>query len=150
MSSYITQYFFEDLIENYKNIRKILYLDIAPNLYVGTQYLKSFYGDAVVDYKSLKDLNSIKFSANNDLEIFCITPWQIELFESPIDIFMNSHSFVEMPDFIVQNYVDKFNEFPGSKHSAIALNTYDGYDKKTIHPDELPKVFKNRKFEYFD
>ena len=63
---------------------------------------------------------------------------------------MNSHSFVEMPDFIVQNYVDKFNEFSGSKHSAIALNTYDGYDKKTIHPDELPKFFKNRKFEYFE
>ena len=29
------------LIENYKNLKKFVYLDIPPNLYVGTQYLKS-------------------------------------------------------------------------------------------------------------
>ena len=36
------------LLENYNNIRKVIYLDIPPNLYVGTQYLKAFFGDAVV------------------------------------------------------------------------------------------------------
>ena len=51
------------VLENYKNIRKVLYLDIPPNLYVGTQYLKAFYGNAVSDYRTLKTLDSIKFSS---------------------------------------------------------------------------------------
>ena len=138
------------LLENYKNIRKVLYLDISPNLYVGTQYLKAFYGTAVFDYRALKHLDSIKFSADNNIEIFCIAPWQIEKFESEIDIFMNSCSFVEMPKNVVKNYVSKFNKFPKSINTAIALTTYDGFNlNTTFHPNELPKFFKDRKFDYF-
>jgi putative sugar O-methyltransferase len=139
------------LLENYKNIRKILYLDIPPNLYVGTQYLKAFYGTAVFDYRATKHLNSIIFSENDNVEIFCIAPWQIEKFESAVDVFMNSRSFVEMPKDVVKNYVDKFNGFPESNNAAIALTTYDGFDlNTTFHPSELPKFFKDRKFDYFE
>ena len=139
------------LLENYKNIRKVLYLDIPPNLYVGTQYLKAFYGTAVFDYRALKHLDSIKFSADDNIEIFCIAPWQIEKFESAVDIFMNSHSFVEMPNNVVKNYVDKFNGFPESINAAIVLTTYDGFNlNTTFHPSELPKFFKDRKFDYFE
>lgn len=139
------------LLENYKNIRKILYLDIPPNLYVGTQYLKAFYGTAVFDYRATKHLDSIKFSENDNVEIFCIAPWQIEKFESAVDIFMNSHSFVEMPNDVVKNYVDKFNGFPESINAAIALTTYNGFNlNTTFHPSELPKFFKDRKFDYFE
>ena len=139
------------LLENYKNIRKVLYLDIPPNLYVGTQYLKAFYGDAVVDYKTLRNNTTIKFSPNDKLEIFCIMPHQIERFNSEIDIFMNSHSFVEMPKNVVKNYVDNFYKFPNSKNAAIALTTYDCFDlTTTFHPNELPKFFDKRKFDYFE
>ena len=138
------------LLENYKNIKKVLYLDIPPNLYVGTQYLKSFYGQAVFDYRDLKSRDSIKFSHDKDLEIFCIAPWQIEIFESMIDIFMNSHSFVEMPREVVKNYADNFKKFPDSVNSAIALATYDVFDlSQTLHPNELPKFFGGSKFDYF-
>ncbi|MBN2140667.1 MAG: putative sugar O-methyltransferase [Desulfovibrionaceae bacterium] len=138
------------LLENYKNIKKILYLDIPPNLYVATQYLKSFYGARVFDYRALRDLDSIKFSEDDNIEIFCIAPWQIENFMSPIDIFINSNSFVEMPKNIVQNYVDKFNGFPESKDAAIAMTTYDGFGDATLHPNELPKFFKDREFDCFE
>jgi putative sugar O-methyltransferase len=139
------------LLENYKNIRKVLYLDIPPNLYVGTQYLKAFYGTAVFNYRDLKHLDSIKFAADDNIEIFCIAPWQIEKFESAVDIFMNSHSFVEMPNNIVKNYVDKFNGFHESINAAIALTTYDDFDlNTTFHPSELPTFFKDRKFDYFE
>lgn len=139
------------MLENYKNIKKVLYLDIAPNLYVGTQYLKAFYGSAVRDYSSLKELNSIEFSADDSLEIYCITPWQIEKFRSKIDIFINSHSFVEMPGDVVQNYVDKFNNLPGAEDAAIALTTYDGFDTSTtLDPTLLPLFFKSREFENFE
>lgn len=137
------------LIENYPNIRKILYLDIPPNLYVGTQYLKAFYNDSVIDYCFLNSLDSICFSENHNLEILCIAPWQIENFTSPIDVFLNSHSFVEMPKKIVKNYIEKFKHFPKSDDSQIALNTYNGFDHKTINPDELPKFFKNKPFTSF-
>jgi len=139
------------LLENYKNIRKVLYLDIPPNLYVGTQYLKAFYGKAVFDYKALAHLDSIKFSTDDNIEIFCIAPWQIEKFQSEVDIFMNSNSFVEMPRNVVKNYVDKFNRFPGSENAAVALSTYSNFDlNTTFHPNELPKFFYNKEFESFE
>jgi putative sugar O-methyltransferase len=139
------------LLENYKNIRKVLYLDIPPNLYVGTQYLKAFYGTAVFDYKDLKDFDSIKFSTDDNIEIFCVAPWQIEKFEGTLDIFMNSNSFVEMPKNVVKNYVDKFNKFRESINAAIALTTYDSFNlDATFHPSELPVFFKDRKFDYFE
>ncbi len=139
------------LLENYRNIRKVLYLDIPPNLYVGTQYLKAFYGTAVFDYRALKHLNPIKFSADDNIEIFCIAPWQIEKFESAVDVFINSRSFVEMPNNVVKNYIDNFKAFPESINSAVALSTYDCYDlHTTFHPKELPKLFDDRKFDYFE
>jgi putative sugar O-methyltransferase len=139
------------LLENYKNIRKVLYLDIPPNLYVGTQYLKAFYSAAVFDYRALRHLDSIRFSSDDNIEIFCITPWQIEKFKSAVNIFLNSHSFVEMPKNVVKNYVDNFNSFPHSEDSEIALTTYDGYDlNTTFHPDDLPKFFEGRRFDYFE
>ncbi len=139
------------LLENYKNIRKVLYLDIAPNLYVGTQYLRAFYGNAVVDYKDLRGQESIKFSANNDLEILCITPWQIEKIEGEIDIFMNSNSFVEMPKSVVKNYVGNFKRLPNSKDSAVVLSTYRDFDPNTtLNPYDLATIFEDRKFEIFE
>ncbi len=137
------------LLENYKNIKKVLYLDIPPNLYVGTQYLKAFYGDAVYDYSMLKDCQEIKFSENDSREIFCIAPWQIEKFTSSIDIFMNSHSFVEMPKEIVKNYVNHFQKLPAAEDSAVVLISYDNFDvKTTLPPSDLPGFFDNRIFVY--
>jgi putative sugar O-methyltransferase len=138
------------LLENYKNIKKVLYLDIPPNLYVGTQYLKAFYGAAVSDYRALRQRDPIKFSENDDLEILCIAPWQIERFEGAVDVFTNSCSFVEMPTGVVKNYVDKFNKFPESINAAIALIAYDHFDSSTIHPSELPKFFIGREFDCFE
>ena len=139
------------LLENYKNIKKVLYLDIPPNLYTGTQYLKAFYGKAVYDYRSLKHLDKIKFSADDNVEIFCIAPWQIENFISPIDIFMNTNSFIEMPNKVVENYTNKIVGFHGSMDTAIALTSYDGFDlNTTIDPNELPKFFPDRKFNDFE
>jgi len=134
------------LLENYPNIRKVLYLDIPPNLYVGTQYLKSFYGDYIFDYGRLKAWNTTSFSENDELEIFCIAPWQIEKFKDHIDLFANSNSFVEMPSAVVQNYVNHIND-----DTVIALSSYSNYDlSTTLSPYQLPDYFKCRKFEIFD
>jgi putative sugar O-methyltransferase len=131
------------LIENYKNLKKFVYLDIPPNLYVGTQYLKSLYGTAVRDYKETRTLKDINFSNTPDLEIICIAPWQIENLRMEIDIFQNSHSFVEMPQEIVQNYAANVERVLSKNQHAIALVSYDGYDPRTTWvPDKLPSFFK--------
>lgn len=130
------------LITNFPNIKKIIYLDVVPNIYVGTQYLKSFYGDSVKDYLFTHNLNQISFSRNNDLEIFCIPPWQIENLNVQMDHFHNASSFVEMPEKIINNYakfVSKFNT------KEISLISYDEYNPKTtFNPELLNNFFKNK------
>lgn len=138
------------LIENYKNIRKYIYLDIPPNLYVGTQYLKSFYGDSIKSYRETKDLKKIGFNSSNELEVFCIAPHQVEFLDVEIDIFQNAHSFVEMPLAIVQNYAKHIERVVSAKKSSIALVSYDGFNlDSTLHPDKLPKLF-SRSFEKYE
>ena len=133
------------LLANYENLRKVIYLDIPPNLYVGTQYLKSFFGAAVKDYRQVKESNSLEFSNDDSLEILCIAPWQIELLACEVDIFINSGSFVEMPKGIVKNYAEKvINRFPAQK-TAVIVDSYGCFDLgTTFHPDELPGFFEKR------
>lgn len=122
-------------------VRKIIYLDVAPNLYVGTQYLKSFYGSAVRDYRSNKHC-SIRFSNTPDLEIICILPPQIEQIETELDVFHNAHSFVEMPESVVENYARFINERLRDHGSFVSLVTYDWFDPQTtFHPNRLLKYF---------
>lgn len=134
------------LIENYRNLKKFVYLDIPPNLYVGTQYLKSFYGERVRDYGATRGLEEIKFSNDNELEIFCIAPWQIENLRTPIDIFYNAHSFVEMPKDVVKNYANKIQNLPNARHTRIGLISYDTIDSNTIPPSELKNFFSGKSF----
>lgn len=122
-------------------IRKIVYLDIPPNLYVATQYLKSFFGESVIDYTANKG-KPVAFENNDKLQIFCITPPQIEEIETQIDIFHNAHSFVEMPKFVVANYAKFIGGLLRPKSGVVSLVSYDGYDlDTTFHPNELPGYF---------
>lgn len=126
-------------IQFFPNIRKFLYVDIAPNLYVGTQYLKSKYGTSVVDFRISKDLDEIKFKNDESLEIFCILPIQIEKVNSKFDLFHNAHSFVEMPRESVVNYASQLQKLL-NENGRIYLVTYDGYDHLTITPEELRQL----------
>jgi len=121
-----------------------VYLDIPPNLYIGTQYLRSFYGDAVKDYNELRTKTKISFKDDDSLEIFCIASWQIENLRCEIDWFHNSNSFVEMPKNIVENY-GKFVKILMSKNSRISLVSYSNFDPATTYdPAELPKLLNHR------
>ena len=129
------------LITNFPNIKKILYLDVVPNIYVGTEYLRRFYKDNIKDYSDLKNLDTISFSKNNELEILCIPPWLIEKVDVNIDHFHNAASFVEMPKKIVENYVKFIRKF---KTKEISLISYDRFDlKTTFNPEELNIFFNN-------
>ena len=134
------------IVTNFPNIKKILYLDIVPNIYVGTEYLRSHYKDKVKDYLELKNLDKISFSGNNELEIFCIPPWLVEKVETEIDHFHNAASFTEMPAEVIKNYV-KFIEKFNTKE--ISLVSYDCFDTKTtLHPEKLRNFF-SKKLSFF-
>ena len=128
------------LISNYPNMKKFLYLDIAPNLYIGTQYLRSHFPGAVRDYRDLRKQDSIRFREDNSLEILCITPFQLQEFVGSFDLIHNSRSFVEMPPEVVANYAD-ISLRSLANGGAITLVSYDGFDKSTIPPQDLPTFF---------
>ena len=130
------------LVTNFSNIKKILYLDTVPNIFVGTLYLKSFFGEKVKDYTELKNLNKISFSKNDELEILCIPSWLIEKVDVEIDHFHNSNSFVEMPKNVIKNYVKFVKKF---KSKEISLISYDRVDHMTtFDPVELNEFFENK------
>ena len=116
------------LITNFPKIKKVLYLDAVPNIYVGTEYLRSFYKEKVKDYTELKNLDKISFSKDNELEILCIPPWLIEKVDVEIDHFHNAASFVEMPKKVIENYIKFIKKF---KTQEISLISYDSFDLKT-------------------
>jgi len=130
------------LITNFPNIKKILYLDAVPNIYVGTKYLEYHFGKKVKNYLDLKNLDKIKFQNNDELEILCIPPWLIEKVDTEIDHFHNASSFVEMPKIVIDNYVKFIKKF---KTREISLISYDRHDlKTTFNPEELNPFFDNK------
>lgn len=131
------------MLQNFKNIKKIIYLDIVPNLLVGTEYLKSIYGNSVYDYLATRTFDKIQFSKDDALEIYCIAPWQIEKLDVVIDYFHNAHSFVEMPDKVVKNYASYIEKILGKKGN-IALVSYDKFNEDTtFNPVKLTQFFKS-------
>jgi putative sugar O-methyltransferase len=136
------------LIENYPKLRKIVYLDIPPNLYIGTQYLRAFYGASVIDYRQTRDRRAISFSDNDALEILAIAPWQIERLRLGIDVFYNAHSFVEMPAAVIANYARHVAALPGFERTRVVLLTYDNFDPRTtLAPERLPGFFPTKTFD---
>tara|TARA_B100000767_G_C19750419_1_gene530549 strand:+ start:691 stop:1695 length:1005 start_codon:yes stop_codon:yes gene_type:complete len=130
------------LVTNYPNIKKIIYLDAVPNIYVGTEYLKYHFKDKVKDFLHLKDLDEISFSKDDELEILCIPPWLIEKLNVEIDHFHNSASFVEMPKKVIKNYIEFVKKF---KTKEISLISYDSFNTQTsFNPEELNNFFENK------
>jgi putative sugar O-methyltransferase len=130
------------LITNFPNIKKIIYLDVVPNIYVGTSYLRHHFGNKVRDYLELKNLKKINFSENDELEILCIPPWMIEKIDVQIDHFHNAASFVEMPKNVIENYVKFIKKF---ETKEVSLISYDNYNPKTtFNPEELNNFFDNK------
>tara|TARA_Y100001970_G_scaffold92161_1_gene116322 strand:- start:757 stop:1767 length:1011 start_codon:yes stop_codon:yes gene_type:complete len=129
------------LITNFPNIKKIIYLDIVPNIYVGTEYLRSHFGESVKDYLNFKNQKEISFTNNNSLEIFCIPPWEIEKLNIKVDHFHNAASFVEMPHEVIKNYCKYIKKL---NIRDISLISYEKYDPKTtFKPDKLNNYFDN-------
>lgn len=136
--------FAHTLLHLYPNIKKYIYLDIPPILYVGTQYLKHFYEDEVIDYLQTRELDSINFSPNNQREIIAICPWEIEKIEANVDLFWNSASFQEMTQDMVLNYSQHIEHMLIAYESKLCLYVYkSGKPEKTLMPKDVLRIIEN-------
>ena len=135
------------LLQNFENIRKVIYIDIVPNIYVGTLYLKNFFNNHVIDYTQTKKMEKIKFTDDESLEIICIPPWEIEKLDCKVDHFHNSASFVEMPKDVVLNYINYIKKL---NTQSVSLLSYSKYNpKNTINPKSLGDFF-DKKLDYHE
>jgi putative sugar O-methyltransferase len=122
-------------------LRKMIYLDIPPNLYIGTQYLQHFFGDAVRDYRACAEMDDITFNSDDKLEIYCIAPWQFPKVKSKIDAFFNAHSFQEMSETIVCNYAKEIDRV-SSESPCMLLQFYEDTGlEDTLAPEAVVQIF---------
>ena len=130
------------LVQNFKNIKKIIYVDMFPNIFVGTEYLRSHYGNSVKDYSKFCNSSKIEFEKNDDLEIICIPNWMLDKVHSKIDKFHNSASFQEMTIDQVSNYKNLILKILNKNYISIIV--YKGWEKNnTLSADVIKKIFNN-------
>jgi putative sugar O-methyltransferase len=100
-------------------------VDIPPQLYVAHQYLKTVFGDDVVDYRetnrgSLGELESGK--------LYFLGPWMLPSFETRgRTLLWNARSFQEMSEETVKGYYEIFRGFA---HELFLMNRTKGFSKK--------------------
>jgi len=133
--------FSHSILHFYHNIKKLFYLDLCPNIYIGTQYLKFFFKKSVYDYLSTRNNKKIEVNENKR-EIFPICPWQIKQVDSKIDLFFNFASFQEMDEKIVYNYLSKLKNILNKPNSFLCIGLYKTKGKNRIHRSRLLKIFE--------
>lgn len=139
------------IIQNYKNIKKILIVDIFPTLYVVTQYLKFHFPDSITDCRKFDSEEFFDFK-DDDLEIICILPSQLKRFRGKIDFAYNAHSFIEMPPELVANYgveISRLQE--NSNIKKLVLCSYlSNMGSGTTNPDMFSELLERNFREVAD
>ncbi|MDC1319512.1 putative sugar O-methyltransferase [Litorivicinus sp.] len=132
------------LIQNFSNIRKFLYVDMFPVLYVGTQYLESIHGDAVkvvTEAQFSSSLLTSPFEDNDSLEIICISPHFLDNVRFKFDLCLSCNAFQEMAIDTVAGYAAIFDE-KLSDHGSIGLVNYSEADGLTqTSSDSINSIF---------
>lgn len=104
----------------FPQIRHYLYVDIPPMLYIGTQYLKAHFGDAVLSYTDWCRDKPGDLAALPQ-RIYCLPPWVLTDLVFPWDRAMNAASFQEMDGAQIDFYLDYLsrNARPDARLAAL-------------------------------
>jgi putative sugar O-methyltransferase len=130
------------MLHRFQNIKKVVYLDIAPNLYVAMQYFTHIFGKEAVRFFSQAEGSKLRFKGDSSLEIVCILPQEIENLDVEIEVFWNAHSFVEMTEPIVKNYAANMKRISSKKEARVYLASYDQFSlDSTLDPKVLLDIF---------
>ncbi len=78
--------------------------DLAPQLYVCEQYLKTLFPESLISYRSNRSLTAIP--PDSPGKIYILGAWQFPLVAAQkVDLFWNSASFQEMEPCVVNTYL---------------------------------------------
>jgi putative sugar O-methyltransferase len=125
---------FCELFHKYHQLDYYILIDIAPILYVSTQYLKACFPGKVIDFREAKQMDTI--SANQlENKILAIPPWMLKEIKVPIDLVWNSASFQEMEKDVVINYLSFVCRLTGAIFICSLLDgqeVRDGRQKEAI------------------
>jgi putative sugar O-methyltransferase len=129
--------FAHTLMHCYPNITNYYYVDISPNLYIGTQYLKAYFPKVVVDYQQLScEVASI--ASNQEKNIYAIPPWLLNKVTDRVQCVVNSCSFQEMDLLSLQNYVGEIYRLTRHSSSAtLCLAFYPSNSEKLLSIDDV-------------
>ncbi len=138
----------------FPNIKKVVYIDIPPVIYISTEYLRHFFPEAVIDYEASRTLNRIEFKDDDRLEIFCLCPWQIpKITSKSVDLLYNSASFSEMTPDIVGNYATHCKKIlKADSEIFLVINKKEPHPNlKITMPDKIYNAFKpDYSFQVFE
>jgi len=128
-----------EILFKYNNgeIEYLVEVDIPPLVYITTQYLKAVFPDKVIDYREIKNMQTITQSDING-KILVIPPWVLPSLNVDFDLFWNSASFQEMEYNVVDNYLDIICK----KANNIFINTLTEGHKKGAGGQLEPITFQ--------
>jgi putative sugar O-methyltransferase len=87
------------------HLRLIVNVDIAPVLYLSTQFLKSIDGVEVIDYRALRGADRIALKAPTEgVRIYQAASTQMPRLDGTIDALFNAFSFQEMETDVCRGY----------------------------------------------
>ena len=89
------------MLNNFKKLKKIIYVDMSPNLVVGTEYLRKFFKDSIIDYSDVREKEIFNFQNNDKLEIICIPPWKLNKIHDRMPIILSQNEG--------ENYINDYN-----------------------------------------
>ena len=135
------------ILNNFKNIKKFLYIDTYPTIFYGTEYLRNYFNNSVIDYSETIEMKEIKFSDDDKLQIICIPSWEMKKLNVEIDHFHNAFSFVEMNENIVENYLNYLKKFK-TKSQSLILYPHTTSGMVPIKLEDIKKIYK--KLNYFN
>lgn len=105
------------------SLRLVVNCDLPPVLYVSTQFLKSFSGIDVVDYRQAAAERPLTSKSSDRPTVYQLAPWQLPNAEFEAQAFFNAYSFQEMEPEICRNYIDVISPSVSGYaliHSSIA------------------------------
>ena len=139
--------FSEVLKKTYPNV-KIIFIDIAPQLYVAESYLKSVFPDRVAGYRDTKQMKSISYDAFSSYDILILPPWDIEKIEDNlIDNFSNQSSFQEMSQDTVRGYCKQLGRIIKSKVVLYEQREGNGAVKDSVKRDDYLRYMGSNGFK---
>ena len=124
--------FAHSLLHLYPNIRSYVYVDIPPMLYIGTQYLKAFFGDRVLDY--IDHCQKKKKGEHKEAKLVtAVPPWELENVVETVDLVVNNNSFQEMNIDVIDFYFSEIVRLiNGVDDPHLCLTMYDSLNDKLL------------------